>query len=265
MARLTKIGLDYFPLDTDMDEKIELIEAKHGLVGFAVIIKLYQAIYKRDGYFIDASEERLLLLSKRINVDINSLNAIINDSLRWKIFNSSVFDRFKVLTSAGIQNRYLEASKKRLKVTIIKEYLLVSDIQTLCPKCIIVDINSLNVDINSLNVDISTQTKLEETKEDIKKINKRKSPSKNIPDIFPVTQQMKTYAEKKNYTGDLENLTERFLIHHRSKGSKFSNWHSAWQNWLLNEIKWHGTGKAQPQDEPPSEPYAGMTLEDILS
>ena len=100
---------------------------------------------------------------------------------------------------------------------------------------------------------------------ELAKTDKRKSPSKNAPDIFPITQQMKTYAEKKNYAGDLENLTERFLIHHRSKGSKFSNWYSAWQNWLLNEIKWRGTGGTQPTSEPPSEPYAGMTLEDILS
>ena len=42
MARPQKKGLDYFPLDVDIDQddKIALIEAKHGAIGFAVIIKL---------------------------------------------------------------------------------------------------------------------------------------------------------------------------------------------------------------------------------
>jgi len=40
MARPQKNGLDYFPLDVDMDQddKIALIEAQHGVVGFAKTI-----------------------------------------------------------------------------------------------------------------------------------------------------------------------------------------------------------------------------------
>ena len=43
MARLNKIGLDYFPLDTDIElnDKIQLIESEFGLKGFAIIIKLF--------------------------------------------------------------------------------------------------------------------------------------------------------------------------------------------------------------------------------
>ena len=46
MARPIKTGLDYFPMDVDTDEKFELIEAKHEIVGFGIVIKLFQRIYK---------------------------------------------------------------------------------------------------------------------------------------------------------------------------------------------------------------------------
>ena len=54
MVRPRKEGLDYFPLDVDIaaDEKVEYIEAKFGLVGFATIIHLLIAVY-RNGYYIN--------------------------------------------------------------------------------------------------------------------------------------------------------------------------------------------------------------------
>ena len=44
MARPLKDGVDYFPLDTVLDTKFELIEAEYGLTGFAVVVKLLQKI-----------------------------------------------------------------------------------------------------------------------------------------------------------------------------------------------------------------------------
>lgn len=185
MSRPTKAGLDYFPLDVDMDDQVELLEAKHGISGFGVLIKLFQVIYK-TGYYARMDEDRLLLLSKRIDVDINSINAVINDCLRWKLFAKTLFDQFQILTSRGIQKRYIEASKRRKDVDFIKEYLLLHDIEERYPEKVNVNINSINVDINleadsnivnineaktvnvdinPVNVDINPQSKVKESKE----------------------------------------------------------------------------------------------------
>ena len=40
-----KSGLEYFPLDCNMDDKLELIEAEFGITGFGVVVKLFQKIY----------------------------------------------------------------------------------------------------------------------------------------------------------------------------------------------------------------------------
>lgn len=150
MSRPLKTGLDYFPMDVEMDDKVELIEAKHGILGFGILVKLYQRIYK-EGYFLKLTEETLLIFSKRVNVDINKVNEVINDCLRYQLFDENLHKKYQILTSPGIQKRYLQAIDRRKDIELIQNY-------------IIVDINGLNVNINWVNVDISTQSKVKETK-----------------------------------------------------------------------------------------------------
>lgn len=125
MSRPNKPGLEYFPLDCSMDDKTDLIEAKYGLVGFAVLIKLFQKIYS-EGYFYKFGEEETLLFCKKINTDFNSVNDIVNDSLRWKLFNKSIYKRYGILTSSGIQKRYVNATNKRKNVLILEQLLLIN-------------------------------------------------------------------------------------------------------------------------------------------
>lgn len=51
MARPKKIGMDYFPVDTTWDVKMQLVKAKYGLEGIGCIIELFKAIY-HEGYFL---------------------------------------------------------------------------------------------------------------------------------------------------------------------------------------------------------------------
>lgn len=163
MARPQKEGLEYFPLDVDMDQddKVALIEAQHGLVGFGVVIKLLMKIYKH-GYFYEWTEKQQLLFSKRVNVDINSINVIINDCVKWELFDKNAFETYNVLTSKGIQRRYIDAVGRRQKVKIYKEYLLL-DNETInaYKNLVIVDINPNNEEVNA---NINPQSKVKESK-----------------------------------------------------------------------------------------------------
>lgn len=164
MARPQKNGLDYFPLDVDIDQddKVALIEAQHGIVGFAIVIKLLMKIYK-NSYFYEWTEKEQLLFSKRVNVDINSINVIINDCVKWGLFDSNLLEAYKILTSKGIQRRYLEAVGRRQKVEMEGKYLLLDDeVVNVYKNLVIVDINdSLGV----VNDDINPQSKVKESKE----------------------------------------------------------------------------------------------------
>lgn len=159
MARPTKQGLDYFSLDTNIDTKLELFEAEHGLAGFGFLIKLFQKIYS-NGYYYEWNEDEQLLFSKQINVDINQINVYINSALKRNIFSKEIYEKYNILTSRGIQKRFLEACRRRKQIEMIKEITLIDfdniSYQEFLPKIIYVSNNLINVDNNIENVNINS-------------------------------------------------------------------------------------------------------------
>lgn len=127
MGRLVKVGIDYFPLDVHIKDKIELFEAECGLEGYAILIKLWQKIYS-VGYYIDWDEDVLLLFSRKINSSVNTINSVVNTLLRRGIFNKLQYKNYKILTSRGIQNRYFKICNdaKRIKIKAEEDYLLLT-------------------------------------------------------------------------------------------------------------------------------------------
>ncbi len=125
MSRPQKEGLEYFPLDVTMDDNIDLLEFDHGLEGFAILIKLYQKIYD-NGYYLKVDKRILKLFSKRINVDINLVESVIMSAITYKIFSKTLFERYQVLTSKGIQKRYFKATERRSSVEYFKEIFLLN-------------------------------------------------------------------------------------------------------------------------------------------
>lgn len=162
MARPKKEGLDYFPLDVDMDQddKIALIEAKHGLLGFGIVIKLFMKIYK-NGYFYDWTEKEQLLFSSRVSVNINSVTEVVNDCIKWGLFNEEMFEKHEVLTSRGIQERFLLATSRRTARLIDEEYRLVG---------VSANNNSKSASVNDIS---NPQSKVKESK--VKKSKVKKS------------------------------------------------------------------------------------------
>jgi len=176
MSRPIKAGIDYFPLDVIMDEKVELIDAKYGNAGFGVLIKLYQSIY-RNGYFIELDDEKLLLLKNRLHVDLDFLTQFLNDCMRWKIFDAYLYEKYQIITSKGIQKRYIEITKRRKEKTFIDDFLLISDGYGNNENIVNVNINSKNVCNNSKNDDIKKQRKEKESKGKENKEKKKKENS----------------------------------------------------------------------------------------
>jgi hypothetical protein len=124
MARPQKNGLEYFPLDVMMDDEVQIIEAEYGLVGFAILIKMFQKIYS-SGYYYEWNEKQQILFGNKVSTDRNLVVSIISDCIRWGIFDSDLYERYRILTSKRIQNHYSSAVYKRVNVQMVKEYLIV--------------------------------------------------------------------------------------------------------------------------------------------
>jgi len=173
MARPLKIGLDYFPLDVSIDDNIELLEAEEGLEGFAILIKIWQKIYS-NGYFIEWNDDSSLLFCKKINADKTKVNSVINTCLRRNLFNYKLYDKYKILTSSGVQKRFITAcyQSKRKSISVISEYILVNS-----------EFTELITEFTQLNIELSTQSKVKESKVKESKIN-----------IIPTLKEFGEYA-----------------------------------------------------------------------
>lgn len=163
MARQPKRGLDYFSHDTDLfnDPKIKVIKAKHGLIGYAVYLRLLELIYNEHGYYIPIDDDFNILFVDDNNISIDAYMNVLNDCINRDLFNKKLYDKYCILTSARIQKNYLAATERRSSVDMISEYILVND-----------DILRDNVNINSLNDDTGTQSKEKKRKEEKTELEK---------------------------------------------------------------------------------------------
>ena len=125
MARPQKAGLEYFPLDVDIDsdERVEFILAKHGFQAFGILIKLLMEIY-RQGYYIAWTERQRYVFAKRVNVDSMYTETVVSAYINEGIFDKNLFDQYGILTSHGVQTRYLQASGRRVTVEMIEQFCL---------------------------------------------------------------------------------------------------------------------------------------------
>ena len=258
MARPMKQGLDYFPLDVNHDDKMKMIEAKYEVAGFGIVIKMWQIIYD-NGYFIKWTERELLLYKNRINADINLINDVINECLKWDIFNKEMFDKYKILTSSGIQKRYVEAIKRRKEITIEESYWLI-DVPDISGVAVFYSSLEVNADINSINDDISTQSKVKESK--VKKTISKKHQDVEcllLGSVGNVKLTQEQYDKlKKEYPNDVEDIIEFLSLHIAEKGDKSTAQTHIYtiRKWVVDAVKdrklkgWQGYNKQRGYKQP---------------
>ena len=119
-------GLRTFPLPVDLDDSVKLVEAEFGIEGFAVVIKLHQAIYAR-GYYMkwDIDTELLFIRDYCLSaVGRSLLSEIVSCCIRRGVFESTMFEKYRILTSRRIQETFLTATKRNTEVVFNKDYAL---------------------------------------------------------------------------------------------------------------------------------------------
>lgn len=122
-------GIEYYPFNVDFfdDDKIALIEGEFGVKGSVIAIRLLCKIYREGGYYYQWGNDECLLFSRKAGADIVSgtVQEVVKGLVRRSFFDKGVYDQFKILTSRGIQQRYFDAVKRRQKVEVRRELLLV--------------------------------------------------------------------------------------------------------------------------------------------
>lgn len=152
-------GIKAFLLDTQMDKDVRSIEARYGLTGYAILVKLWTMIYRDEGYYCKWDDDTKYLFAREIGADKKKVEQIVGECLRRGLFSSEIYSQFSVLTSATIQKRFLQY-KARAKFVEIER----------CFQCVNFSPNEYKnvriVDNISKNVYISTPIRLDKTRLD---------------------------------------------------------------------------------------------------
>lgn len=176
MARPIAKGVDYFPLNVGFlsDIKIRKIMMAHGASSIAVIIYILTNIYKDEGYFMKVTDDEINLIAFDTRTSVEMVASVIEKACEVDLFSAEMYKQHQILTSKGIQSRYIKITERRKKPMLLTAYCLHDDYN-----------NSVNVDIMSTETQLMSaemqQSKVKERKENRKeskyKVNKSKEKS----------------------------------------------------------------------------------------
>ena len=206
MARPIKQGIDYFSFDVDFfsDIKVRKIIRGCGPNSTSVLICLLCNIYKTNGYYIGWDKDLPFVIADLLGVSEGVVDEVKNKAIQVGFFNKDLYDKYQILTSEGIQKRFLSATSKRKEINLKDEYLVID------VKNSVITVNNpvasvLSTPITPLervNDSRSTQSKVKESN---KEIYKESKPPKSEAPARPKKESLKI-----NYEGLVELFNRTF-------------------------------------------------------
>lgn len=143
MARPTKQGLDYFPLDVGFlrDSKIRRM-MRANAQSIPVLVSLLCTIYRDDGFYMRWTEDQSFLVADELGISEGAVTEIAQKAIQVDFFDSDIFNNYRILTSRGIQKRYFSSTSRKKEVLVPREILLI-DVSA-CNNLVFVDINAVS-------------------------------------------------------------------------------------------------------------------------
>ncbi|HAP4465640.1 TPA: DUF4373 domain-containing protein, partial [Enterococcus faecalis] len=183
MARPYKQGVDYYSLDVDFlkDIKYRKIRKSCGPQTCEILLCLLSYIYGDMGYFLRWDEDSAFLVADDVGAKEGLVEEVVNKAVQVGFFDHDKYQKYKILTSNGIQKRYKLMTSKRKEVVLQEEYLIIDGN------------NSLSTVVNGVN---NTQREKErESKVKESKVNKKETES-SINPSSPETSVEKAFFEE---------------------------------------------------------------------
>lgn len=125
------------------DIKIRKIKRAYGSTTVEILICLFGNIYREAGYYLNWDEDTQFLVADEVSINEGQVQKVVEKAIQVNLFDRHKFEKYQILTSKAIQERYLEATKKRIG-SIIKPEFLVNGVD-----------NLVNDDINPAEVEFT--------------------------------------------------------------------------------------------------------------
>lgn len=256
LARPLKSGIDYFSLDTGFlrDKKIKLLKSKYGTKGIVILIAVLSRVYEENGYFKPWDEDDCFLMSDDVGCGCTPklVEEVVQECVKRSVFDAGILSAFGVLTSPGIQRRFLRAVATRDEITMIREYFLLDinnrrDVQeSVRKKLTLESVSSEKTPVSfektpAFSTD-NPQSKVNQSKGEERKVNEdTSSPDKPVTRarqqsfIPPTVDEVRAYCMERKNGIDPEYWVDSYA----SKGwmvgkTKMVDWKAAVRTWERN-------------------------------
>ena len=223
MARPTKQGIDYFPVDVNFDDKIEIFIAEEGAEGLGILLTLWQLIYSNEGYYIKNDDNLVMLIRRRTMSNVEIIRRVIQSLLTRSVFSEKKDKKYGILTSKAIQKRYFEVAKTRTNANINSKYLCMG---------VNLELTLVNPKKTPVNSELTTQSKVKKSKE------KKRERGKFSP---PSITEIERYVAKNSLSVDPHSFFKFYKEGNwiDSKGNPVTNWKQKVLSWNRHS-KGHG-------------------------
>lgn len=127
MGRARQTGFDFFPFDTTFfeDTKVRKLLRRSSPDSITVYLSALCFIFK-EGYYSRIDDDFPYLISEKTKIDEDGVRQILDALVELGLFNKDLYEK-GVLTSAGIQVRYLKMCSSTKRNAAIMEYNLLQD------------------------------------------------------------------------------------------------------------------------------------------
>lgn len=210
MARPIKESLNYFPLDTGFfgDRKIKRLLKTFGGKGTTIYTFLLCEIYRENGYFLKWDEHYPEDIADALGAGFTPslVSEVLSLCLKIDLLDNNLFGSFSILTSAGIQKRYVSAketiNRKQYQPDelLVPEYNLISEISG--------SLTPLNdVERRKTSLTAVTTLKGNESKRKERKVKEKKNFAQNdaneipanlnVPDFLATWEEWQIYRKER--------------------------------------------------------------------
>ena len=254
MPRPIKDGFLYWSKDTGFynNDKVRLLRSEFGAKGMYMLDFLLCELFGNKGYFIKWDKNKCFLVSDGAGCGCSPefISEFVNGCVRQSFFDKGLFDKFGILTSAGIQRQYVRMFGSRDEIKIIREFWLLNeydkeDVPTkVLDKIVFKNVsgteNSKKTQKNGVSCTENPLNKIKQNKSNSmeEKIAKRFCP--------PTLAQVKEYCNERNNNVDAGHFVDYYTSNGWKVGkNKMKDWKAAVRSWEHNDYSQNKSEKKQ--------------------
>lgn len=217
-----KKGIEYFSMNTTFDTSVRLLLARFKNSGLGIWVRILQALYREEGYFMAWDEESALLLAEELSEDVKTLNQVVEFCVNKEIFDNNLYSKYKILTSRRIQENFYKAVSRRKDIDVRSDFVIYEPMHALCKH---------DVCKNSKNAsNVHAKTQKMHTVSD--KLNKTKL-NNNIP--MHAMHADNDIKSKDAYPEEFETFY-KIYPNAKEKSRTYTNWKKIIKNFTADDI-----------------------------